>query len=210
MRYGENIFRVLAITAVVASIVVSCSGRLKVAEPLDLTKTPLQTVEDMFAVQTRNGRITQRVEADRMETYDSDTAKIELFPEGLSVFSYTTEGELETVMVSDVARHVTSKKRQGNDIWEAFGQVVIHNITKQQTMETDTLFWDRTLKEIYTDCYVKMYSPDGFMQGYGLRSDERARNAVLNRPFNNYTVVEKDTTAVIIDSVNFIGPFPKK
>lgn len=200
----------LAITAVVASIVVSCSGRLKVAEPLDLTKTPLQTVEDMFAVQTQNGRITQRVEADRMETYDSDTAKIELFPEGLSVFSYTTEGELETVMVSDVARHVTSKKRQGNDIWEAFGQVVIHNITKQQTMETDTLFWDRTLKEIYTDCYVKMYSPDGFMQGYGLRSDERARNAVLNRPFNNYTVVEKDTTAVIIDSVNFIGPFPKK
>lgn len=210
MRYGENIFRVLAITTVVASIVVSCSGKLKVAEPLDLTKTPLQTVEDMFAVQTQNGRITQRVEANKMETYDSDTAKIELFPDGLSVFSYTTEGELETVMVSDVARHVTSKKRQGNDIWEAYGQVVIHNITKQQTMETDTLFWDRTLKEIYTDCYVKMYSPDGFMQGYGLRSDERARNAVLNRPFNNYTVVEKDTTAVIIDSVNFIGPFPKK
>ena len=48
------------------------------------------------------------------------------------------------------------------------------------------------------------------MQGYGMRSDDRMRNARLNKVFNNYVLVEKDTTAVIIDSVNFIGPFPKK
>lgn len=200
----------LAITSVVASIVVSCGGRLKQADSLDLSNTPLSTVDDMFAVQTENGRITQRVEARRMESYDNDTCKTDLFPEGLSVYSYTPDGELETVLVSDVARHVTSKKRYGDEIWEAFGNVVVHNVIKQQTMETDTIYWDRTLKEIYTDCYVKMYSPDGFMQGYGMRSDERARNAVLNRPFNNYSVVEKDTTVIVIDSVNFIGPFLKK
>ena len=77
-------------------------------------------------------------------------------------------------------------------------------------METDTLYWDQTKEEIYNDCYVKIYSSDGFMQGYGMRSDDRMRNARLNKVFNNYVFVEKDTTAVIIDSVNFIGPFPKK
>ncbi len=200
----------LAITAVVASIVVSCKGRLKQTDSLDLNRIPLHVVDNMFAVQTENGHITQRVEAKRMESYDNDTAKVDLFPEGLSVFSYTPDGELETVLVSDKARHVTNKDFLRDEIWEAFGNVVVHNVIKQQTMETDTIYWDRTLKEIYTDCYVKMYSPDGFMQGYGMRSDERARNAVLNRPFNNYTVVEKDTTVVIVDSVNFIGPFPKK
>ena len=77
-------------------------------------------------------------------------------------------------------------------------------------METDTLYWDRANKEIYTDCYVRMYSADGFSQGFGMRSDERASNAILHRPFNNFMVVVRDTTAVVVDSVNFIGPFPKK
>ena len=69
---------------------------------------------------------------------------------------------------------------------------------------------NQTRKEIYTDCYVKVYSPDGFMQGYGMRSDDRMQNWKLNSSFNNYVYVVKDTTAVILDSVNFIGPFPKK
>ena len=43
-----------------------------------------------------------------------------------------------------------------------------------------------------------------------MQSDENAHDAVLLRPFNSYYVVVQDTTAVIIDSVNFIGPFIKK
>lgn len=87
--------------------------------------------------------------------------------------------------------------------------MVVKNIVKQQTMETDTIYWDRTKKEIFTDCYVRMYSPDGLMQGYGMRSDERARNSIILKPFNNYMIVVQDSTAVSIDSVNFIGPLLK-
>ena len=129
---------------------------------------------------------------------------------GLAVYGYTDDGLLESIIVSDNARHEVPAGKDKDEIWSAFGDVIIHNVINQQTMETDTIYWDQTSKEIYTDCYVKMYSPDGFMQGYGMRSDERARNAVLNRPFNNYSVVEKDTTVIVIDSVNFIGPFLKK
>ena len=80
----------------------------------------------------------------------------------------------------------------------------------QGKMETDTLYWDQATEEIYTDCYVRMYSPSGFMQGYGMRSDQKARNSIILRPFNSYGVVVKDSTVVMIDSVNFIGPFVKK
>ena len=77
-------------------------------------------------------------------------------------------------------------------------------------METDTIYWDQKAKEIWTDCYIKMYSPAGFMQGFGMRSDDMARNAIIQRPFNSYGVVEQDSTKVVLDSVNFIGPFPPK
>ena len=142
-----------------------------------------------------------------MEVYDHDSISFDLFPEGLSVYGYAENGSLETTIRSRKARHDTWKK-EGREKWSVFGNVVVRNIIKQETMETDTLYWDQKNKEIWTDCYIKMYSPSGFMQGFGMRSDEMARNAIIQRPFNSYSVVEQDSTRVILDSVNFIGPFP--
>jgi lipopolysaccharide export system protein LptC len=89
--------------------------------------------------------------------------------------------------------------------------VVIKNIVKKETMETDTLYWDNVQHEIWTDCYVKMYSPSGLMQGTGMRSDEMARNAILMHPFDtDFLIEDEDNPPVHIDSVNFIGPMLKK
>ena len=199
----------MATTLVVAIIVFSCRDKLGEAEKLDLEKTPVQVVDSMFAVQSTNGVIQMRMEAPKMERFDTDSTTYESFPNGLSVYAYTSEGLLETTIFSDNAMHIKYKSSD-KETWEAFGNVVIQNVIKQQTMETDTLYWDRANQEIYTDCYVRMYSADGFSQGFGMRSDERASNAILNRPFNNFMVVVHDSTAVVVDSVNFIGPFPKK
>lgn len=200
----------LAITAVVASVVVSCKAKLAEAGKLDLGQTPLQRVSDVFAVQTRNGLVLMRMEAGLMEHFESDTSSWDAFPKGIAVYSYTEEGLLESIIIADNARHITSKSPDKEEEWQAFGDVVIHNVIQQETMETDTIYWDRAKAEIYTDCYVKMYSPDGFMQGYGMHSDDHARNAILHNPFNGYALVQQDTTKVVIDSVNFIGPFSKK
>lgn len=200
----------LAITYVVASIVVSCKRDLAEAEKIDMSQTPLQTIDDMFAVNTRNGRVTMRLEADIMQHFENDTMVWDAFPKGLSVYGYNDEGLLETVILADEARHTSKKTGADEEQWAAFGNVVVHNVINLQTMETDTIYWDQSKSEIFTDSYVKMYSPDGFMQGYGMRSDDKARNSILRRPFNSYGVAVQDTTAVLIDSVNFIGPFPKK
>ncbi len=199
----------IATVETVAFIVLACQQKLSEAVRLDLKETPVQTVDSMFVVQSENGRLQMRVEADVMERYDNDTCSYELFPKGLSVFAYNEEGKLETQLLSDNAKHFKSK-RYNTEYWYAFGNVVVQNVIKQETMETDTLYWDRATKEIYTDCYVRMFSPDGFMQGYGFRSDERARNSVLYKEFNSYVYVVQDSTKVVIDSVNFIGPLLKK
>jgi hypothetical protein len=87
---------------------------------------------------------------------------------------------------------------------------VIRNVIKQERMETDTLYWDQAKHEIFTHCYVKMSSPQGYMQGYGMRSDEMARNAIILKPFDSYGLMKEDSTLVRIDSANFIGPLLKK
>lgn len=128
---------------------------------------------------------------------------------GISVYSYNEDGDLESVILADKARH-EKKKSDQTEVWAAYGNVLVQNVTNQESMQTDTLYWDRTAHELYTDCYVKMISPDGLMQGYGFRSDEKATKSQLLKPFNNFMVVVQDSTQVRIDSVNFIGPFVKK
>ena len=198
----------MATAAAVAFVVFSCKGKLGEAAALDLSETPVQIVADMFIVQTENSGIQMRAEAPLMEKYERDTLSYELFPKGFFVYGYTDEGLLETRISSDNARHL--KYNDGRETWEAFGNVVVQNLIKQETMETDTLYWDQKEEKIYTHRYVKMYSPQGFMQGYGMESDQRARDSRIFNPFNSYGIVAQDTTEVVIDSVNFIGPLLKK
>ena len=195
----------------VASVVYSCScsSNLGIADSLDLDETPVQTVDNMFVVHSENGILQMRMEADLMERYDRDSMTYELFPEGFAVYGYNEEGLLETEIISDNARH-EKYTEDDRETWQAFGNVKVKNIINKEILETDTLYWDRKNQKIYTDCYVKMHSPDGFIQGYGMESDERARNTVILKVFDNYAVVVQDTTEVAIDSVNFIGPLLKK
>ena len=200
--------KMIATAAAVAFVVYSCKGKLAEAEVLNLAETPVQVVDDMFMQQTENGMVKMRAEAPRMEKYEKDSLDYELFPEGFFVYGFDETGKLETEIVADNARH--QKFEDGRESWEAFGNVVVKNLINQEVMETDTLYWDQKNEKIYTHCYVRMYSPDGFMQGYGMESDQRARSTILFNNFNNYAIVVKDSTQVLIDSVNFIGPFQKK
>ncbi len=198
----------IATAAAVAFVVYSCKGKLGEAEELNIDETPTQVVENMNMQQTKNGEIIMRAEAPRMEKYERDTLNYELFPEGFFVHGFDDTGKLETEIVADNARH--EKYKDGRENWVAFGNVVVKNLINQEVMETDTLYWDQKNEKIYTHCYVRMYSPDGFAQGYGMESDQRARKSILYNNFNNYAIIVKDSTQVQIDSINFIGPFPKK
>ena len=188
-----------------ATIAVSCSNKLKNVDADQISKAPTQVILNMDAAQTENGMVQMRLTADRMERYErSEEESVEIFPEGFNVLAYNEDGLLETQIVSDKAEHSVSG---ANEQWSAYGNVVITNYLEGQKLMTDTLYWNREEKKIYTDCYVRLYSPQGFMQGYGMESDERARDAQLLRPFDGYGIISNDTTRrVSTDTVNFIGP----
>lgn len=198
----------IATTLVVAFVVYSCKKNNTNSEDLDFHAIPLQIVDDMHIVQTENGLLKYRVESKKMERYENDSLKYELFIGGFAVYSYNESGLLETRINSDKAKHINYN--DGRETWLATGNVIIKNIIKNETMVTDSLYWDQKKEILHTKCFVKMYSPSGFMQGYGLESDQRARNTMILKPFDSYGIISQDSTKVVIDSVNFIGPLLKK
>ena len=196
----------VVIAVAVTTFVISCKGE-EHTDPVDLSKIPVQSVADMNAVQTRNGLLQMRMEAKLLQRFKNDVESYELFPDGFDVYAYNEEGQLETQIKSDIAKHTTTGEGKNKvEKWEAFGNVVISNFIKGERLETDTLYWDREQGRIYTHCFVRMYTPQGFMQGYGLDSDERARNANILKPFDSYGIIKNDSTKTYIDTVNFIGP----
>lgn len=207
MNNSRHIYSIIA-TAMVAIMLLSCKE--EVPEELDLSQIPVQVVDSVSVVQTENGKPAMRMYAPLMERYSysqgDTTVSYELYPEGFNVFAYTEDGELETTVVADQAKHVTTKD---NESWSAFGNVVITNLIKGEHLQTDTIYWNRQEKQIYTDCYVKLYSYDGLMQGYGLTSDERASCSTILHPFD-WSFVMRDSTDTYTDTLNFIGPQPKK
>ncbi len=185
---------------------ISCSPKTEVGKDLDMTKVARQVVDGLYARQTTNGNASMRMEALRMEKYENDSLSYELFPKGFDVYGYNENGDLETHIHSRQAKHTTVRK--GNkETWAAFGDVVILNFIKGEKLLTDTLYWDQFRHRIYTDCLVKMSSPRGYMQGIGMESDEMARNAVLQKPFDSFTRLGADSVVnTYVDTVNIIGP----
>ena len=193
----------VAIALAVATFVVSC-GSEDEAE-VDFSKTPMQVLDNMVFEESDKGVATFRMRAPRMEKYKDEKQEYELFPKGFYIYGYTAEGELETTIFSNKAKHI--KASEGLDeSWTAMGNVVVINHLKGQKIETDTLYWDRNRHTIWNNCFTKLYDPDGYMEGYSLNSDERAANAIIQRPFNSYVVIEKDSLKEYRDTANFIGP----
>lgn len=187
-----------------AFVVFSCKGKLPESGGLNLDETPIQVVENVFSVSSENSGLQMRMEAKTMMRFENDSMMYEKFPDGFAVYGYMEDGRLETEITADNALH--RSWNDGREEWQATGNVVVKNLIKREVMETDTLYWDKKEEKIFTHCYVKMWSPDGFMQGYGMESDQRARNSILYNNFNNYAIVVKDSTEVIVDSVNLVGP----
>lgn len=186
-----------------------CGNKTEIVTGIDISQTPRQVADSLYLVQTTNGGISRRLVAKRMEKYELDTLSYDLFPEGFDVYSYNETGDLETHIHAKIAKHSTI--RQYKEKWEAYGDVVITNFLKGEQMFTDTLYWDHYTHTIFTDCFVKMSSPRGFMQGIGMESDEMARNAEILKPYDSYGRVDGDSLALnYIDTINLVGPLKTK
>jgi len=202
----------MAVAFAAAILLSSCLlPACKEPEPVvfDFEQVPVQVVHDMQILQSGRGETKMRMTAPLMQRFsfykDSVQQSYELYTEGFHVDAYAENGLLETTITSQQARHITTP---GKESWSAFGDVVVINHIKGERMETDTIYWNKEEQRIYTDCYVRLTSDSGLMQGFGMTSDERARNSVILRPFDWYAV-ERDSTYQYIDTLNAMGPKKK-
>lgn len=161
----------------------------KIANIEDANAIPEVEIVDLRMTTSSNGKITNIVTSPLVRRFTKEQESYMVFPHGGYVESYDDSMRLESTLFAKYCIYTETPIR----LLKAFDSVVVHNLLKEQSVYTDTLYWDLDKKEIYTDSYVKIVLPNMTLPSeHGMRSDERFTNYELRTLRDSKVFYDKD------------------
>ncbi|MDR0295512.1 MAG: LPS export ABC transporter periplasmic protein LptC [Prevotellaceae bacterium] len=162
-------FTVLLLTA--AGGFVSCGDDKGKLVDLGAGKEIISTeVHNLDVIYTEYGNTKTLLRTPLLQRYMFNDEPYSVFSKGFFVQLFDEEVQLESQITADYALY----KEKPAELWKAVGNVVVINFQKDQTLTTDTLYWNRPEKSIYTDALVRIKTGDGLIIGRnGMTSDEK-------------------------------------
>lgn len=99
-------------------------------------------------------------------------------PEGIKIVSYDENGFEQSILTADYAI-----SEQHTRTMEARKHVVVTNLIKHETIETEQIIWDKNNKKIFSNVEVKQIKADGTINyGDGFEADEKFTKYVVWNP----------------------------
>lgn len=122
---------------------------------------------DVVIERSDSGMLVARLMAPVMQSIDDpDSAMLE-FPKGFIAYMYEGDTIPSSMISGDYGVNYEKK-----ELVIARHNVVVKNIKTDETLETETLFWNQRKKKIYTSSLVKISSPDKIIFGDSLTANE--------------------------------------
>ncbi|MGY6543419.1 LPS export ABC transporter periplasmic protein LptC [Arthrospiribacter ruber] len=106
------------------------------------------------------------------------------FPEGIDITFYDEEGNITTTMRAD--RGFYTHK---DNLYKGEGDVRVHNLEKDQKLNSEELFWDPNAKKIYTEKFVTIQERETLFNGTGMEADEGFNEYKLFKVTNSRTIL---------------------
>lgn len=137
---------------------------------LEFYEGPTRTGSNIILVHSDSAIVRTKLMADKQLDFKNGNAE---FPEGIVIHFFEKDGELSTTIRAD--RGYYERK---TDLYRGEGDVQVHNILKNQKLNSEELFWDKAKKKIFTEKFVTVEEPSRIINGTGMEADEG---------FNEYT-----------------------
>jgi LPS export ABC transporter protein LptC len=137
---------------------------------LEFYEGPTRTGFNIVLVHSDSAIVRTKLMADKQLDFPNGNAE---FPEGIVIHFFEKDGELSTTIRAD--RGYYERK---TDLYRGEGDVQVHNLLKDQKLNSEELFWDKVKKKIYTEKFVTVEEPTRIINGTGMEADEG---------FNEYT-----------------------
>jgi len=168
--------RNIIMTLCLMVFLVSCKDHKEEAQLFSYHgKYPDESAENITITMSDSGTVSFVVSTPILNSYSSDSIPYTDCPEGIKIVSYTEWGEKQAIITADYAAY------ENNSIYRASKNVVIRDVIKGDTLETDEIIWDQRTRTIYSNVLVKQKKADGSINyGDGFTADER---------FTKYTII---------------------
>ncbi len=130
-------------------------------------KYPDESATEIHMIFSDAGITSFELYAPTLNKYLGDTVYMDC-PDGIIIYAYDEWGEKQSMLTADYAISAEIPPRM-----EASKNVVIKDLVKNETIETEQLIWDKNRQVIYSVVPVKQTKADGTVNyGDGFEADE--------------------------------------
>ena len=175
MKKLFKIFIEINIIANLVMVLFSCENSLdKVKEFIDTDTINGVLAYDVTITRSDSGFVQAKLTAPVMHSMEGDSSILE-FPKGFDAYIFDKSKRPSSKIRGDYG--IRYDKLELVFIKDS---VVVENIDTEETMFTETLYWNQKTKKIYTRNAVKITSPDKVIYGDSLNANEDFSQRVIH------------------------------
>lgn len=190
-EYNTGIRILFILSILIPCFFVSCGNKNEdyVDLPYDRELTPTMKDDSVTLLLSDSGIIRYKMITKEWLIFEKSSDPHWFFPQGIYVEQFDTAFNKQASLKADTAWNYTQKK-----LWKLKGNVFMRNI-KDETFQTQEVFWDERERKIYSEKYIEIHKPDELtLKGIGFESNSEMTKYKVFRPF--------DTDLVVNDSQN--------
>lgn len=170
----------------IGALSTSCKNDVQTILSLDVVDTlPEMTARDIVILYSEKAKVQIKLVSPFLVN-KTEEESILFFPQGFTVFFYDSAMNLQSTITADYGISYEKKK-----IMEARHNVVVENLEKEETLNTEELFWDRGKQIIYSNKFVKITSGGQVITGDGLTSAEPFDEMEVSNPKGLIEITEE-------------------
>jgi len=121
-----------------------------------------------------SGMIKYRIVTESWEVNQIKNPSRWIFNNGLFLEQFDEKFHIEAYIQSDTAYYYNQKK-----LWELRGRVRVRTVDGMR-FSSEELFWDQNKRELYSNKFSRLITPDREMQGTYFLSDERLTHYTIS------------------------------
>lgn len=145
-------------------------------------KGPTLETHNVLTLFSDSARLQVQLKAKLEQLFESGD---QVYPKGVNMNFYAKDGSLVNTLRGDYGKYTRSENR-----YVVRGKVRVHNEAKQQSLETEELFYDRPRQRIYNDTTtaVRIETPTEVLTGFGMEANEDFSRYKIRKPTGVFSV----------------------
>jgi LPS export ABC transporter protein LptC len=153
--------KLIFVTALIIAVNIGCENDIQVVNKISNTKElPVFSANNFEMVYSDSTKVKMKLTTKLANRYNIPEKQYWEFPKGIIVYQYDSAMKVVSTIKANYAIY-----RDNIKIWEARSNVVAKNLTKNEQLYTEELFWDQNKRLIYSTKFTKIINTENVLYG---------------------------------------------